>query len=74
MTIKATANDEVVFTSLKPMELLNLSVPVLIYDKFMRPDMGIFFDSKTMIVNGGKVDINNYIGWQHVPMFKPEWA
>lgn len=74
MTIKATANDQVIFTSLKPMESLNLSVPVLLYDSFMQPVSGVLFDGEHVIIDGRPVKSSTFIGWHYVPKFAPEWV
>lgn len=72
-TIKATANDQVIFTSLKPMESLSLGEPVLLYDRFMQPDVGIRFGGDHIIVGGGAVDASLFVGWKEIPKFVPEW-
>lgn len=67
MELKATSNDEVVFTSLKPMSDVNLSIPVLFYDENRNPYLGIFFDADHVVIDGAVLRSAQFIGWQHVP-------
>lgn len=71
--IKATSNDLVTFTSLKPMSEVNLSIPVLFYDENRQPYLGIFFDAEHVICDGVVMRSARFIGWHHVPKFEPEW-
>lgn len=67
MELKATSNDRVIFTSLKPMSEVNLSIPVLFYDANRNPYLGIFFDAGHVICDGVIYGSEEFIGWQHVP-------
>lgn len=72
--LKATSNDSVILTSLKPMESLNLSIPVLLYDQYCNPVVGIFFDSCHVICDGVVMHYEKFIGWHFIPKFIPEWT
>lgn len=72
MELKATSNDEVVFTSLKPMSELKGNDPVLLYDSSFNPMIGIPFSSDKVFTISGILDASMFIGWQHVPKFKPD--
>ena len=74
MELKATSNDRVIFTSLKPMSEVNLSIPVLFYDENRQPYLGIFFDSGHVICDGVVYGSKKFIGWQHTPKFEPDWV
>lgn len=67
MELKATSNDRVIFTSLKPMSEINLCVPVLFYDANGQPYLGIFFDADHVICDGVVYGSKKFIGWRHVP-------
>ena len=67
MELKATSNDRVIFTSLKPMSKVNLSIPVLFYDENRNPYLGIFFDAELVICDGVIYGSEEFIGWHHVP-------
>lgn len=71
--IKATSNDLVIFTSLKPMSDVNLSIPVMFYDANRQPYLGIFFDADHVVIDGVVLRSVQFIGWHHAPKFKPEW-
>ena len=74
MELKATSNDLVIFTSLKPMsEAANLSIPVLFYDENRQSYLGIFFDAGHVVIDGVVLRSERFIGWQHAPKFKPDW-
>jgi hypothetical protein len=73
MELKATSNDRVIFTSLKPMSEVNLSIPVLFYDSYRAPYLGIFFDARQVICDGAVYDSKQFIGWHYVPKFRPGW-
>lgn len=67
MELKATSNDRVIFTSLKPMSKINLSIPVLFYDENRNPYLGIFFDAGHVICDGVVYGSKKFIGWHHAP-------
>ena len=67
MELKATSNDSIIFTSLKPMSEVNLSIPVLFYDENRQPYLGIFFDAGHVICDGVVYGSKKFIGWHHVP-------
>lgn len=73
MELKATSNDRVIFTSLKPMSEVNLSIQVLFYDENRQSYLGIFFDAGHVVIDGVVLRSERFIGWQHAPKFKPEW-
>ena len=72
MELKATSSDRVIFTSLKPMSEVNLSIPVLFYDDYRNPYLGIFFDARHVICDGDVYDSMKFIGWHHAPKFEPD--
>lgn len=67
MELKATANDSIILTSLKPMSEINLSIPVIFYDRYRNPFFGIFFDAGHVICDGVVMDTKKFIGWHHAP-------
>lgn len=71
--IKATSNDRIIFTSLKPMSEINLCVPVLFYDANRQPYLGTFSDAEFVICDGVIYGSEEFIGWHHVPDFKSYW-
>lgn len=73
-TIKATSNDKIIFTSLKPMSELNLSIPVLLYDSQNQPHLGMLYEMGIIIMDTGFVKADMFIGWHYVPVFNPDWA
>lgn len=73
MELKATSNDRVIFTSLKPMSEINLSIPVLFYDENRDPYIGIFFDDGHVICDGVVYGSKEFIGWHYAPKFEPDW-
>lgn len=73
MELKATANDSIILTSLKPMSEINLSIPVIFYDRYRNPFFGIFFDAGHVICDGVVMGAKKFIGWHHAPKFQPEW-
>ena len=71
--IKATSNDRVIFTSLKPMSEVSLSIPVLFYDERGDAITGIFFDAENIICDGVAIPSSEFIGWHYIPKFNPDW-
>lgn len=67
MELKATSNDRVIFTSLKPMSDVNLSIPVMFYDANRQPYLGIFFDTGHVVIDGVVLRSEQFVGWHHVP-------
>ena len=71
--IKCTAYDRVTFTSLRPIGELDKSIPVLLYDKYLTPIVGIYFDEFNIIIDGKILHNKTFIGWQYLPLFKPNF-
>lgn len=71
--VKATSSDQVIYTSLKPMSSLSLSVPVLFYDANGNAYLGTHYDTNHVICDGVVYGSKKFIGWCRVPKFKPEW-
>lgn len=72
MELKATSNDEIVFTSLKPMSELKGNDPVLLYDSSFNPVLGMLFNTDKVFTISGILDGSMFVGWQYVPKFKPD--
>jgi hypothetical protein len=72
MELKATLNDRVIFTSLKPMSEIDLSIPVLFYDANGNGFIGIPFDDNHVICDGAVLSAGQFVGWHYVPKFESE--
>lgn len=73
MRVDAAAYDSVVFTSLRPMDDLNRSVPVLLYDANFECVVGILFSHDCIVTDRQLLHSNDFIGWRDIPKFAPGW-
>jgi hypothetical protein len=74
MELKATSNDRVIFTSLKPMSEAPTSIQVLFYDANGNGFIGATVDANYVMCGGGGVfSAGQFVGWHYVPKFRPGW-